>query len=150
MMQRCLGKKGLLNMRIMIDTNIFLDVLTEREPFFEDSKAVLELCENKKVQGFLPASSVTDIFYLVRRQLHSTDLAYKALGSVLDIAKVLTVTNEDVMNAYLQRASDFEDCLLATCAKANQCKAIVTRNKKDFLAFGITLLSPEELLKLYS
>lgn len=72
---------------------------------------------------------------LIRRQLHSMDLAYKALGSVLDIAKVLTVTNDDVLNAYIQRASDFEDCLLATCAKANQCDAIVTRNKKDFLAF---------------
>lgn len=137
-------------MRLMIDTNIFLDVLAEREPFFKDSKAVLDLCENKRVQGFLPASSATDIFYLIRRQLHSVDLAYKALGSVLDIAKVLTVTNEDVLNAYLQRASDFEDCLLATCAKANQCDAIVTRNKKDFLSFGITLLSPEELLNIYS
>lgn len=136
-------------MRLMIDTNIFLDVLAEREPFFKDSKAVLDLCENKKVQGFLSASSATDIFYLIRRQLHSVDLAYKALGSVLDIAKVLTVTNEDVLNAYLQRASDFEDCLLATCAKANQCDAIVTRNKKDFLSFGITLLSPEELLNIY-
>lgn len=137
-------------MRLMIDTNIFLDVLAEREPFFKDSKAVLDLCENKKVQGFLSASSATDIFYLIRRQLHSVDLAYKALGSVLDIAKVLTVTNEDVLNAYLQRAFDFEDCLLATCAKANQCDAIVTRNKKDFLCFGITLLSPEELLNIYS
>lgn len=137
-------------MRLMIDTNIFLDVLAEREPFFKDSKAVLDLCENKKVQGFLSASSATDIFYLIRRQLHSVDLAYKALGSVLDIAKVLTVTNEDVLNAYLQRASDFEDCLLATCARANQCDAIVTRNKKDFLSFGITLLSPEELLNIYS
>lgn len=137
-------------MRLMIDTNIFLDVLAEREPFFKDSKAVLDLCENKKVQGFLSASSATDIFYLIRRQLHSVDLAYKALGSILDIVKVLTVTNEDVLNAYLQRASDFEDCLLATCAKANQCDAIVTRNKKDFLSFGITLLSPEELLNIYS
>ena len=137
-------------MRLMIDTNIFLDVLAEREPFFKDSKAVLDLCENKRVQGFLSASSATDIFYLIRRQLHSVDLAYKALGSVFDIAKVLTVTNEDVLNAYLQRASDFEDCLLATCAKANQCDAIVTRNKKDFLSFWITLLSPEELLNIYS
>lgn len=136
-------------MRLMIDTNIFLDVLAEREPFYANSKAVLELCENKKVDGFLPASSVTDIFYLLRRQLHSVDLAYKALGSVLDIAKVLTVTNEDVLNAYIRRASDFEDCLMAICAKANKCDAIVTRNKKDFLTFGITLFSPEELLKLH-
>jgi len=63
---------------------------------------------------------------------------------------VLTVTNEDVLPAYLQRVSGFEDCLLATCTKANQCDASVTRNKKDFLSFWITLLSPEELLNIYS
>ena len=62
---------------------------------------------------------------------------------------MLTVTNDDVLNAYLTRAPDFEDCLLATCAKSNQCDAIVTRNKKDYLTFGITLLSPEELLALF-
>ena len=136
-------------MRLMIDTNIFLDVLTKREPFYTNSKAVLQLCESKKACGFLSASSVTDIFYLIRRNLHSIDLAYKALGSILDIIKVLTDTNDDVLNAYLLRAPDFEDCLLAICAKSNQCDAIVTRNKKDFLTFGITLFSPEELLDLF-
>lgn len=136
-------------MRLMIDTNIFIDVLTKREPFYTASRAVLELCEAKKAHGFLSASSVTDIFYLIRRQLHSTELAYDALGAVLDIVKVLTVTNEDVLNAYMQRASDFEDCLLAVCARANKCDAIVTRNKKDFIDFGIMLLSPEELLEAF-
>ncbi len=136
-------------MRLMIDTNIFLDVFTKREPFFNSSHAVLELCENKKVQGFLTASSATDIFYLVHRHLCDTDLAYKALGSVLDIVKVLAVTNEDVLEAYIQKAPDFEDCLLATCAKTNKCDAIVTRNKNDFLTFDIKLLSPEELLEMF-
>ena len=138
------------NMRFMIDTNIFLDVLIRREPFYTHAKAVLDLCESEKVQGFLSASSVTDIFYLVRRQLHSTELAYRALGFILDIVKVLAVTNDDVFNAYITGAADFEDCLLATCARSNKCDAIVTRNKKDFLTFGITLLSPEELLALFS
>jgi predicted nucleic acid-binding protein len=131
----------------MIDANILLDVLLEREPFFSSSRAVLQLCESKKVYGFLSASSVTDIFYITWKALQSTELAYKTLGSILDIVKVLTVTNEDVLSAYLQHAADFEDCLLATCAKSNKCSAIVTRNKKDFLEFGITLLSPEELLQ---
>jgi len=130
----------------MIDTNIFLDVLLQREPLFESSKAVLKLCEDKKVQGFLSASSVTNIFYIVRRCLQSTDSAYKALGSILDIVKILTVTNDDVLNAYMQKAADFEDCLLAACAKSNKCSAIVTLNKKDFIGFDIALMSPEELL----
>lgn len=57
--------------------------------------------------------------------------------------------NEDVLNAYLQKAADIEDCLLATCAKSNQCDAIVTRNKKDFAYFGIILFSHKELLDLF-
>lgn len=134
-------------MRLMIDTNIFLDVLIRREPFYKNSKSILYLCENGQIQGFLSASSATDVFYLVRRQLHSIELAYQALGSILDIVRVLTVTNEDVLTAYSQRAADFEDCLLATCAKNNRCDGIVTRNKKDFAPFGIPLLAPEELLE---
>lgn len=136
-------------MRLMIDTNVFMDILLKKEPFYPASKGVLTLCEEKKAQGFVSASSITDIFYLVHKYLHSTESAYQAIGFVLDIVKILGVTNEDVLQAYIRRAADFEDCLLATCAKANQCEAIVTRNKKDFLTFGITLFSPEEVLELY-
>ncbi|MBR1708161.1 MAG: PIN domain-containing protein [Clostridia bacterium] len=134
-------------MRLMIDTNIILDVLLEREPFYEQSKAVLTLCENKDIYGFISASTVTDIFYLVRKALNSTDDAYKALGHILNIVKVLTVTNDDVNEAFTKHAKDFEDCLLATCAKSNKCDGIVTRNKKGFMTFGITLFSPEEIIE---
>ena len=134
-------------MKIMIDTNIILDVLLEREPFYEYSKAILELCEKRKIQGFISASSATDIFYLIRKALSSTEAAYDALGEILNIVKILTVTNDDVNKAFLQKAKDFEDCLLATCAKSNNCDAIITRNKKDFMTFGITLFSPEEFIE---
>ncbi len=107
-------------MNLMIDTNIFIDVLINREPFFMDSKSVLILCEE-----------------------------YKNLGYVLDIAKVLTVTNEDVVNAYTKNASDFEDCLLAVCAKSNRCDGIVTRNVKDFEIFDMTVYSPQDVLSLF-
>lgn len=134
-------------MKIMIDTNIILDVLLEREPFYEYSKAILELCEKRKIHGFISVSSATDIFYLVRKALSSTEAAYDALGEILNIVKILTVTNDDVNKAFLQKAKDFEDCLLATCAKSNNCDAIITRNKKDFMTFGITLFSPEEFIE---
>ena len=62
-------------MKIMCDTNVILDVLLEREPFVEDSYKVLKLCEEHKIDGFVSASSVTDIFYLVRKYTHSTELA---------------------------------------------------------------------------
>lgn len=136
-------------MKCMIDTNVFLDVFLGQEPFFSSSKAILSLCEKKKIHGFISASSATDIFYIVRKRLGSTQKAYSALGHVLNIVKVLTVTNDDVNAAFLAKAKDFEDCLLATCAKSNKCDAIITRNKEDFQGFEITLYSPEEMLAIY-
>ncbi len=121
----------------------------KREPFYQVSKEVLALCETGKVEGFVSASSVTDIYYILHKLLHDKESAYRALGKVLEIVKVLTVTNDDVLSAYLIKAADFEDCLLATCAKANKCDAIVTRNIKDFSGFGIRVISPEEVLQIY-
>lgn len=133
-------------MKIMCDTNIILDVLLERAPFAEDSAKVLSLCEEHKLDGFISASCLTDIFYLVRKYTHSTELAYTAIGKILEIVKVCSVTNNDVITAFQQKAKDFEDCLVATCAKSIHCDCIVTRNKKDFEEFGVPLLTPSELL----
>ena len=130
----------------MCDTNIIIDVLLEREPFVEDSYKVLGLCEKHKIEGFVSASSVTDIYYLVRKYTHSTDLAYKAVGKLLEIVKVCSVTNDDILTAFQKRAKDFEDCLVATCAKSIHCDYIVTRNKRDFESFGIPALTPTEVL----
>lgn len=136
-------------MKIMCDTNIFLDVLLEREPFADDSSKVLSLCEEHKLDGFVSASCITDIFYLVHKYTHSTELAYKAVGKVLEIVKVCSVTNNDVLLAFQKKAKDFEDCLVATCAKSIHCDCIVTRNKKDFECFDIPLLEPSELLQQF-
>ena len=137
-------------MKIMCDTNVILDVLLEREPFVEDSCKLLRLCEEHRVDGFVSASSVTDIFDLVRKHTHSIDLAYKAVGKLLEIVKVCSVTNDDVLTAFQRRAKDFEDCLVATCAKSIHCESIITRNKKDFEEFGILLLTPTEFLQQFS
>ena len=143
------GKKGFPDMKLMIDTNILLDVLLQRNPFFNNSRAVLKLSEDHDVNGFVSASAVTDIFYITRKALGSVEDTYRVISNILNIVKVLTVTNDDVISAFQVKAKDFEDCLMATCAKSNKCDGIVTRNKKDFLGFGITLYSPEELLLLF-
>lgn len=85
----------------------------------------------------------------VRKYTHSTDLAYKAVGKLLEIVKVCSVTNNDVLIAFQKKAKDFEDCLVAICAKSIHCDYIVTRNKKYFEEFGIPLLTPEEFLQQF-
>lgn len=133
-------------MKIMCDTNVIIDVLLEREPFVEDSYKVLNLCEEHKLDGFVSASSVTDIYYLVRKYTHSNELAYKAVSKLLEIVKVYSVTNQDVLIALQKKAKDFEDCLVSVCAKSIHCNCIVTRNKKDFERLGMPALTPTEIL----
>ncbi|MBR3354270.1 MAG: PIN domain-containing protein [Oscillospiraceae bacterium] len=135
--------------KVFVDNNIFIDVFTANPDFLSDSKAVLKLCEQNVIEGYTTASAITDIFYLIRKLLHDRERAYQALGHILNIVKVLPVTNEDVLNAYAEHAPDFVDCLQATCAKANHCSAIVTRDEKGFKNFGITLLSPSAVVDQY-
>lgn len=133
-------------MKIMVDTNIIIDVLLEREPIVEDSCRLLSLCEEHKIDGFISASSVTDIYYLVRKYTHSTELAYKAIGKVLEIVKVCSVTNNEVILAFQKKAKDFEDCLVAVCAASIHCDYIATRNIRDFEGFNVPAISPSDLL----
>ncbi|MGN0599676.1 MAG: PIN domain-containing protein [Oscillospiraceae bacterium] len=136
-------------MKAMIDTNIIIDVLTEREPYFQESHKVLSLCENKKIIGYVTASTITDIFYVVRKYTHNTELAYKCLGHLLDIVKVLPVTNDNIVAAFIAKAKGFEDRLLAECAMANSCAYIITRNANDFSDFGVPLLTPKEAIEKF-
>ena len=113
----------------------------------DDSARVLSLCEDHKIDGFVSASCITDIFYLVRKYTHSTESAYMAVGKILEIVKVCSVTNNDVLTAYQKRAKDFEDCLVATCARSIRCSYIVTRDQKDLEDLSIPALTPSELLQ---
>lgn len=134
----------------MCDTNVIMDVLLEREPYAEDSCQVLRLCEERRINGFVSASCITDIYYLVRKYMYSTELAYQAVGKVLEIFRVCSVTNNDVLVAFQKKAGDFEDCLVATCAASIGCDYIVTRNKRDFENFGIGLLEPAQLVQMFA
>ena len=117
-------------MRLMIDTNVVLDVLVRRQPFYDSSKTILSLCEDRIAQGFVSAAAITDVFYLTRKAFGSVDGAYGVIESLLNIVGVLAVTGEDVLKAFQVKARDFEDCLVATCAKSNGCDAIVTRTRR--------------------
>ena len=76
----------------------------------------------------------------------STDSAYEAIGALLRIAGVADVTAQDVLVAFQARTGDFEDCLVATCARSADCDFIVTRNKNDFAGMAVPAVTPEEFL----
>jgi len=114
--------------RVMLDTNIVLDVLLERSPFVEDAKKVWQSIEEGQLTGYLAASTVTDIFYIVRKQV-GLERAHKSVQICLDTFELCAVDKGTIKLAATLRGSDFEDNVLIACALAVGLDAIVTRKK---------------------
>lgn len=106
-------------MLILFDTNIILDILEKRQPFYEASKSVLEKCISNDIRGCIALHSVSNIYYILRKRFSVSDRR-KLLLDLLDLLQVAGTDHEHVKNA-LQRESfsDFEDCLQDECAKTN-------------------------------
>lgn len=135
-------------MLVLFDTNIILDVLEKRLPFYNASKAILESCVSGKVTGYIALHSVSNIFYILRKRYSAADRR-KLLLDILDLLQVAGTDHESVRNA-LQREdfSDFEDCLQDECAKQIHADYIVTRNTTDFSVSNIPVIIPEDLLQI--
>lgn len=134
-------------MKIFIDTNVVLDVLAQRAPFYDDSRRVWNLVERRDVKGYLSAASFTDIFYILRKHLE-TQRAFDTLSKLLMVFSIASVSERDIRMALLLGGRDFEDTLQVVCAKRIQAAYLITRDKEDFGdAEGIKIVAPKEFLK---
>ena len=130
-------------MRIMLDTNIVIDILEKREPFFANSYLVLLNALENGVLCMMPVSAATDIAYILRK---SGDFKDKLLKLSYMIS-MTNVTADDFNEAVKSDMPDFEDALLAACAKRNKADCLVTRNAKDFAKSPVRAITPKQFLK---
>ena len=133
-------------MKVLIDTNVILDVLIKREPHFKSSASFLKLCPTK-VEGLIAASQTTDIFYILQREGKNAVDSKALIKKLTDKIKVIDVTAADVKNAIDSDMRDYEDALLAFGGKRHNVDYIVTRNKNDFRDAPVPAISPVEFLK---
>lgn len=134
--------------KILIDTNVLLDYLLERESYFENAKQVVISCVEGKVKGCIAAHSIPNMFFILRKDFTAKERreVLTNLCSIFDVegidkSKLLSgLSNEDF--------SDFEDCLQMECAKAYEAEYIVTRNVSDYATSEIKAIEPEDYLKL--
>lgn len=131
-------------MKVLIDTNVIMDVLVGREPFLETSRYVVNLCDNYVVEGFLAAHSITNLFYMLRKY-YPSDECHDILLDVLDIFSVIGIDEIKLITALKNKIfKDFEDCLQVECGREVNVDFIITRNTKDFLNSDIPCLTPAE------
>jgi predicted nucleic acid-binding protein len=133
--------------RVLIDVNVVLDVLADREPFVADSQAVLQLVETRVVEGVLAAHSVTTLHYLLSKHL-SKARARKTLEDLLHILRIEAVDEDRVRHALALNWPDFEDAVQAACAEKAEADYLVTRDKTGFKRSVVRPVTPAEFVAL--
>ena len=131
----------------LIDTNVVLDVLLDRQPHVEGSAAVWAVIETGLSKGFPSAHAITTIHYLVRRELGNAR-AKRTVAAILRIFDVATVDATVIQEALQLSLPDFEDSLTAAAAQLAGCDVIVTRDPKGFRGSPIRTLTPEAVLPI--
>ena len=116
-------------MTVLLDTNIILDALQERQPFDVSAKDILERAQNREITCMFTANAATDIFYLYSRT-RDMKSAKIALGFFLEHYSVVSVTHDDCMNAMSLSMEDFEDALVSVCALKANADYIITRDER--------------------
>jgi predicted nucleic acid-binding protein len=132
-------------MRVLIDTNVVIDVIERREPFLADSYAVLRLIAEDELTGFLPAGSVADVYYIIKKS-KDAGTAQGAILALLELVALCDTTAGDISSALLLGFSDFEDAILAATAKREKADFIITRNERDFAKSPVSAISPKDFL----
>jgi len=135
-------------MRILVDTNIIMDYMANREPFAENAYKIIELCREKEIDGCISAHTITNLFYILRKELPPD----KRRDTLLKLCRVFTVIGIDYfkLETALQNNifEDLEDCLQDECAKEFTADYIITRNIKDFEISKIQAIEPDKFLKI--
>jgi predicted nucleic acid-binding protein len=136
-------------MKILVDTNVILDVLFQRSVFFDYSRKIFELVEQNRIDGCISASAFTDIFYLINKEIKNTEAVYKATDELAAIFTIVPVFESTIASALALRWKDFEDAVRYSTAKENNIDCIVTRNKEDYENSDIPCMGPADFLVFF-
>ena len=133
-------------MKVLIDTNVVLDVLCNRQEFLEASEKVFKLCEVNKISGYLSALSIPNILYVMRKELEP-ERTKEILDKLMLIFHVADLKADDLKKAAELKFKDYEDAVQSVCASRIHADYIVTRNIRDFTGGKVTAIKPSELLE---
>ena len=133
-------------MNILIDTNVMLDFLTERESFFYGADKIMQMCKQKKITGFIASHSIMNAFYILRKNFSIHDRR-EMLRDYIKLVTVVGIDGNSIDRA-LQREDflDVEDCLQDECALRCRADYIVTRNIGDYKHSRVKAITPDEFL----
>lgn len=132
-------------MILLIDANILLDVLMNRQDFVKDSSMIWKLCETNQTKGYISALTIANLMYIMRKQLDPETIE-KLLVQLKFIFDFTDFGVSDLQRAAEMKWTDFEDAVQSATAERLHADFIITRNVKDFRSSKIMALTPTEFL----
>ncbi|MBC8230817.1 PIN domain-containing protein [bacterium] len=133
-------------MRVLIDTNIILDVLFDRQPFVEDAVKLWQLVEAERVIGYLTATTLTNIFYIARKQL-GTERTREVIADLLAVFEICPVGREILSDALSLPFVDYEDAVQEAVAQQADVDAIITRNLADYTHSTFRVMTAGDIIR---
>ena len=135
-------------MKLLIDSNVVLDYLGGNQGFSTEAGKIFELAISRKAIELVSASSITDIFYVLRRAFQNREVALEKLKDIRKVIGILPVTETDIDRAISRHWRDFEDAVQYSVAESNGVDYIITRDIKGFEEKAIPCYPPNEFLEL--
>lgn len=132
-------------MKVLIDTNVVLDIALNRKPFVEHAALLWRLAEQKEITACLSNTSITDIFYIVNKNA-GKEKARSFIADILDTFTLADIDEQGFREALNEDMGDFEDAVQYVICTRNGCDALATRNKVDF-GDRPNVLDPAELIE---
>ena len=136
-------------MIVFLDTNVVLDVLACRDPFFEHSAQVWALAELGNIRGLVSAVSLTNVYYIVRKRKSGKE-AMNMLRTMRNVMGIVTCDGAVINQAIDADFEDFEDAVQYFSASAARADVLVTRNVDHYPQADVPVMTPKEFLATYS
>jgi predicted nucleic acid-binding protein len=132
--------------RILVDTNIVLDLLSQRKESYREAQELFTLSDHKAITLYVSSLTIANTHYLLSKH-HTLEMARKILIKFKVLVEVLPIDDKILELALVSEFKDFEDAIQYYTALENDIAIIVTRNKKDFKNAVISVLTAKEYLK---
>ena len=138
------------NMALLIDTNVLLNYITNREdPYLEQSIQIVELCAKGECTGYIAFHTISTLWYVLRKR--SDKERRQSLRDICEIFTVATASQAEVLDAIEKEDfKDFEDCLQDKCAKNIGADYIITCNVEDFKNSEVKAITPDDFINLWT
>ena len=133
-------------MNVFVDSDIILDMLAQREPFYIFAAKLFTLVDQKKIKAFTSPLVFANLHYILRKQ-KSNDFALQSLRKLKTLVKILPINSKIIEQALNSEFTDFEDAIQYFTALNNKVKILLTRNKTDYKKSKITISTAEEFIK---